>query len=292
MTKAAVPIQEVPQYYAPPLPQQSSQLRYTSQGGSSYSRSAGPQGGNDQECYCCEKKGHTTRFCPDMQKLINSGLIHYGNNNRLHFGDNKNPGDELPRLPNRNRLPTILNILGIKNEEASVSQPGSNHITLSSSLASVAEDSDGEVWYGTVDHAINALRTNQKPSRLYNQTQGDDTRVTKPQHLRKNFPRLKTNRTGEYIVDKSDESHTQVLLKETIDTSIPDYNTTKATNKGFRGPDDTEKAPRTKRLTEVLSKGDRKAALIRVLNRYLNTEISISLKEAIDLMLDVRKLFG
>ena len=116
--------------------------------------------------------------------------------------------------------------------------------------------------------------------------------MTKPQYLRKNFLRLKTNCIGEYIVDESDESHTQVLPKETMDTSMPDYSTTKATNKGFRVPDDTEKAPRAKRLTEVLSEGDREAAPIRVLNQYLNTEISISLKEAIDLMLDIRKLFS
>jgi hypothetical protein len=56
-------------------------------------------------------------------------------------------------------------------------------------------------------------------------------------------------------------------------------------------PNNSKQAPRTQRLGDVLSKEDAAPAEIRVMNHILNMPISIPVRDAINLMPGVRKLF-
>jgi len=221
-----------------------------------------------------------------MDKLVQQGHIHFGANNRVVFGPANNPGREVPSLPPSNRYPALLDILGLRAEDVDAaaeqtSAPANRAIALSYPFEG-EDDSDREVYYGTRVDAIRAL-----------QTGGGKGKVGKPPQ-KDRIPIVRADRPGRYVPELQD-SQTQGrtlppqdarVVQDSIDVDQDHLTGVRPPN-----PDNSKQVPRAQRLGDVLGKEDAAPAEIMVMNHILNMPISIPVRQAINLMPGVRKLF-
>jgi hypothetical protein len=238
------------------------------------------------ECHACGKTGHSVTRCWQMDKLVQQGHVHFGPNNRVVFGTAANPGREVPRLPLTNRYEALLEILGLTASEVDAvaersTGPANRAIALSYPFEG-EDDSDREVYYGTRVEAIRAL-----------QTGGGKGKVGKPPQ-KDRIPTVRADRPGRYVPEVQD-SQTQGRVLPPQDARVVqdsmDVDNDHLTGVPPPKPDDSKQVPRAQRLGDVLGKEDAAPAEIRVMNHILNMPISIPVREAINLMPGVRKLF-
>jgi hypothetical protein len=238
------------------------------------------------ECHGCGKTGHTVTRCWQIDKLVQQGYIHFGPNNRVVFGTAANPGREVPRLPPTNRYDALLETLGLNADQVDAAAqqsagPANRAIALSHPFDG-EDDSDREVYYGTRVEAIRAL-----------QTGGGKGKVGKlPQRDR--IPTVRADRPGRYVPEVQDSQTQGRTLPPQDARNVQDsmeVDEDHLTGMPPSKPDNSKQAPRAQRLGDVLGKEDAAPAEIRVMNHILNMPVSIPVRDAINLMPGVRKLF-
>lgn len=208
------------------------------------------------QCHCCAQDGHGYRSCPELEKLIRHGLIHFASDGLLHFGTAANPGDALPRLPPTNRLLKIREILGIADDGSNVAQRfGVTSISLQR-MDGADQDSDEERIWTSLDGGVAAVRTQQDRQRDADRV-SRDARVHKPQ---RQAPRLRTERDGMYVPDH------QTLPTEPSDMHMDE-------SQGPAAPN--PRGPRAQRLPDILGKHETDESSLRIVQKLLNAPVTV-----------------
>jgi hypothetical protein len=244
-------------------------------------------------CHCCNLEGHTYRQCPELKKLIDAELIHFGPEGLLNFGSAQNPGNVLPRLPPSNRLLKIREILGVgadlSHQAPQWQQPAISSITL---LHEDGDSSSDEECLWTEFEgpaAAAAIRSQDVRKQDGNGIQDKTSRVYK--HPQKPT-RVKADRYGEYVPQEDFLTAIPFPDPRVRKSGDLDMHDVAPENSDKPVPTKESREPRAQRLPDILGKSETDEASLRIVRKLLESPVTVTLSEALQVMPEVRKIFA